>query len=148
MLVNQWQVRITVPVAVHGWLTSNNRKEHMAQGRRVKAYRRAAADAGRRAGLPMEVSGVSLHFDCYYVTAAPPVRDHLNMEPTIKALTDGLGPEQGFLRQGRSMWNPGCGFLIDDSDKHVLAQTWDLIRDPAPGAVPYVILTIRRENAT
>jgi hypothetical protein len=146
MLVNWWQVQIPVPVAVHGWLTSNNRKEQMAQSRRVKAYRRAAADAGRRAGLPMEVSGVSLHFDCYYVTAMAPVRDRLNLEPTIKALTDGLGPERGFLRQGKPLWNPGCGFLVDDSDKHVLAQTWALIRDDRPGALPYVVLTIRRES--
>ena len=145
--VNWWQIRIPLAaeVAAHGWLTSNNREGHpIAQSRRVKAFRRAAADAGRKAGLPVGVSGVSLHFDCSYVTAIAPVRDRLNLEPTIKALVDGLGPERGFLRQGRSNWVPGCGFLVDDSDKHVINTTWALQRDPAKGALPYVILTIQR----
>lgn len=140
--VNWWRIRIPVPVAAHGWLTSNNHEERYGQAKRVRAYRKAAADAGRRAGLPMGVSGVYLHYRCVYVTPKSPVRDRLNLEPTIKALTDGLGPERGWLRQGRRQWSPGCGFLVDDSDRHVLGTSWDLQREP--DALPYVVLTISR----
>lgn len=90
---------------------------------------------GRRAGLPQHISGVTLHYDLYYTTPRAPIRDHGNIYPTIKALTDGLGSD----RRGA-----GCGFLIDDSDKHVIDTTWALHKASEPNVVPYVILTIRK----
>lgn len=129
--VNQWTVTVVAPAR---WLTENNRRaDPIAQGRDVAKWRGAMAQEGRRLNLPERVSGVTLFYDLYHTGRRPPVRDKLNINPTIKALTDGLGREGS----GR-----GCGFLIDDSDRHVVDTDWAWHRSQE--RVPYVVLTIRK----
>src|SRR5258705_1996941 len=79
---------ITIPFAGK-WLTAN----------RSSTYRYAATDwrnsamvACAAAKLPKGITPVKLHLVCWYETSRAPVRDRLNLSPTIKAIVDGLTP--------------------------------------------------------
>lgn len=123
------------------WLTSNpsSTGNRYGRSRAIKAWRETTALICRAHRLPTGITPVTIQADIYYVRRRP-VRDKLNLAPTIKAIVDGLTPPKVWTRGGRQYRTLGHGFLPDDSDKHVLATTWDL--HPAQG-LPCVELTIR-----
>lgn len=142
-----WQLQ--VPFAGE-WLTANPRStaDRYGRARTIKAWRYAASTTARAAKLPTGITPVTIHaIVCH--TGRPPVRDRLNLSPTIKALVDGLTPERIVVRRDRATGQqkryltPGYGFLPDDSDRHVLATTWELQQLPA--GQPHVLLQITHD---
>jgi hypothetical protein len=129
-----WHVR--VPYAGQ-WLTSN-RTTSYRWGR--KGWRDSVTQACRAAKLPTGITTmVDIHVVAHYV-GRPPVRDRKNLDPTIKALVDGLVPTKVVMREGKRHTRGGYGLLVDDSDKHVRETTWELRRSTT--GQPWVHLTI------
>jgi hypothetical protein len=94
--------------------------------------------ACQQAKLPTGITPVRIHADVFYEGTRPPVRDRLNLAPTLKAIVDGLGPARDFTRKRpdgteKTYHTNGYGFLPDDSDKHVLDTTWTI----APSGARY-----------
>jgi hypothetical protein len=117
------------------WLTSNNSHSvslaaRYAHSEKVRAWRRATVEALQRKRFPTAVSPVTIHLKFFYAGHRP-VRDRLNLEPTVKAIVDGVGPSRRITRDGQTWDTWGYGFLPDDDDKHLLATTWELL--PASG---------------
>lgn len=139
-----WTITIPAPF----WLTANKHLHHHQRSKIVHAWRQATVLACERASLPTDVTPVKLSAIAYYLGTHRPVRDRLNLAPTLKAITDGLTPHQVKQRQGRLVVSEGYGLLPDDSDRHVLDTVWGLERlTPIdrfglPGVVGVVVLTI------
>lgn len=122
---------VTVPFAGQ-WLTSNPKSTTDRWGRSgaVKDWRVSVTLACRAAKLPKDLLvPVTIHAVCWYAGRSP-VRDKINLAPTLKAVVDGLGPERRFTRTFRGnirhYVSPGYGLLVDDDDKHVMDTTWEL----------------------
>lgn len=130
-MAEQREWTITIP-APYEWLTSNIERFHYRRATAVRKWRTATLIACRQARLPLGITPVRITAVAKYAGRRLPVRDRLNLEPTIKAIVDGLTPPKTF-RRGRSWVHlVGYGFLPDDSDKHVLSTDWQLERiDPA-----------------
>lgn len=138
--------QLVVPAPLAGWLTANPRHAGGAwQGRArlIRAWRQATANACLGARMPQGVTPVSITATAYYIGRTAPVRDRLNLAPTMKAIVDGLGPPREFTRKGKLHVSPGYGFLPDDSDRHVRDTSWSLTR----GDWPCVELTITHHRA-
>lgn len=127
-----WRVRI--PYAGQ-WLTSNKPASYRYG---AKEWRHSTMVACHNAKLPKGVTPVKLHLICWYETSRAPVRDRLNLAPTIKAIVDGLSPTVISTRNGRRHTRGGYGLLPDDSDRHVHDTTWAIV----PGLRPFVDLYI------
>jgi hypothetical protein len=129
----QWIVRIAKPLGTP-WLTANVERQHYVRSRYVRAWRQATADACLAARLPYGVSPVTIYAEVHYASRQAPVKDRLNLANTIKAVVDGLTPQK--MRTGKDGIKrpvPGYGFLIDDSDRHVLDTAWSLVRSQDNG---------------
>lgn len=117
------------------WLTAN-RSSHYRYA--STDWRHSAMVACINAKLPKGITPVRLHLVCWYSTSHAPVRDRLNLSPTIKAIVDGLTPTVTRHRNGRPHVRGGYGLLPDDSDKHVLATTWELVKGVRPRVDLYI----------
>lgn len=106
-----WTITITAPCP---WLTANDRRHWAAQAELVKQWRLASCLAARWAKLPTGLDRVRIDAVAHF-RGRPPVRDRDNLQPTLKAVIDGLGPE----KQTKKGKTPGYGLVPDDSDKHL-----------------------------
>lgn len=126
--MTEWTIRIFAPCA---WLTANIERHHLARAAKVKKWRQAVVAACLEAQLPKGVTPVRIHAQVRYAGRAP-VRDRLNLAPTIKAIVDALTPPRPFTKTDKRTGLPreyttvGYGFLPDDNDRHVLETTWAL----------------------
>lgn len=142
----------TIGIPVAQWLTANRDLHYRRRSEVVAGLRTGVVGACHRAGLPTGVTPVRLSAVAQYVGRSAPVRDRLNLAPTIKALVDGLTPQVIKTRKGKHVISAGYGLLPDDSDRHVLDTTWTLQRfDPdgpfdhgLPGYAGLVVLTITK----
>jgi len=108
------------------WLTANTRLRPIQVAGEVRLWRQAVFVACQAAKLPTGITPVRIVAVAHYA-GRPPVRDRLNLAPTIKAVVDGLGPARTLFRNGKpAIRTVGYGFLPDDSDEHVLDTTWKL----------------------
>jgi hypothetical protein len=121
----EWTLVFDMPCE---WLTANIDRDKYKRASLVKRIRAAVVKACEIEGLPKAVGPVTIHGIIHYTSKASPVRDRLNLAPTIKALVDGMTPAKTYTRDGKTHHVPGYGFLADDSDKHVLDTTWELKR--------------------
>lgn len=126
---------ITIPATV--WLTANIERNWHQRAQIVRQWRDATVWACKAGKLPTGITPVRLSALVFYVGRAP-VRDRLNLAPTLKACVDALCPPKTFKRKGVTYVSPGYGLLPDDSDRHVLSTTWEL----TPGVQARVELTI------
>lgn len=131
-----WQVRVPAPAQ---WLTANVDHHRYRRAALVRQWRAATVWACTAAKLPKGVTPVRIHALVQHAGRAP-VRDRLNLAPTIKALVDGLSPSRSFVRAGVTHYTVGYGLLPDDSDAHVLDTTWQLER--AVDGRAAVVLTV------
>jgi hypothetical protein len=127
-----WTIRITAPGR---WLTSNNGAYRWG----ARSWRHATMVSCQGAHLPKGITPVTIHAVCWYVGRSAPVRDNKNLDPTLKAIVDGLTPTVVF-RGARPHTRGGYGLIPDDSDRHVRATTWELRK--AQAGQPWVDLTI------
>lgn len=140
----------TIGVPVMQWLTANRELHYRRRAEIVTTLRSGVVAACHRADLPKGITPVRLSAIAQYTGRSAPVRDRLNLAPTIKAVVDGLTPRVEKWRGGRAVVSLGYGLLPDDSDRHVLDTTWTLARLNAdgpfehglPGYAGLVVLTI------
>jgi hypothetical protein len=118
-----YQLVVTAP---GDWLTANQRRDWRQVADLVRQWRESAVLGCRAARLPKGITPVRIHAVCCYGSRRPPVRDRLNLAPTMKAIVDGLTPQRIHMRSTTPGVSVGYGLLPDDSDKHVLATTWTL----------------------
>lgn len=137
--MRSWTITIPAPGP---WLTANIERFYLGRSAAVRQWREATVWACTAARLPTDITPVTIHAACHYVGRAP-VRDRLNLAPTIKALVDALTPPRTFVRKGKTYTTAGYGLLPDDSDKHVLGTDWQLVK--AVDGVAHVELTVREE---
>lgn len=146
MVSRAWTIGVPIPQ----WLTANRDLHYRRRSEVVASIRAGVFSACTRADLPKGVTPVLLSAVAQYVTPRAPVRDRMNLAPTIKAVVDGLTPQVVKVRKGKPVISVGYGLLPDDSDRHVLDTTWTLQRfDPdgpfnygLPGHAGLVVLTI------
>lgn len=119
---------IEIPFAGE-WLTANRGSRYRHGSNEWRALANIACAHAR---LPRGITPVRLHLVCWYHTARAPVRDRLNLAPTIKAIVDGLTPKVVSSRNGRPHTRGGYGLLPDDSDRHVLETTWTVVLGTRP----------------
>ena len=145
-MIREW----TIGVPIVQWLTANRDLHYRRRSEVVASIRAGVVGACTRGDLPKGVTPVRLSAVAQYVSPRAPVRDRLNLAPTIKACVDGLTPQVVKVRKGKQVISLGYGLLPDDSDRHVLDTTWTLQRfDPdgpfhygLPGWAGLVVLTI------
>jgi len=123
------------------WLTANtlNGPNDMhARARLVRKWRRCACDSCQAGNLPC--GDARLDYIRVAMTARfrgrPPVRDGNagNLDPTKKAVLDGLGPARTRQVNGVTRTSPGWGLIPDDSDKHIESSAIT-IGEPLPKTV-------------
>lgn len=126
---------LTIPAPCQ-WMTSNkgnaaSKRARLAIAHLTRSWRRAAYEAARAAKLPTGLAYVRVEFEARF-RGRSPVRDRWNLYPTIKAVTDGLGPS----RVGpRTPYAVGWGLVPDDDDTHM--EQGDLKIGPRLPAVPF-----------
>jgi hypothetical protein len=132
----QWTLNLLAP---DEWITSNKINgswDRYKTARLTKAWRSASRSACANGALPHGLR----RLDMIRIVAVArfrgraPVRDRNNLEPTLKAVVDGLTPERTIHRKGRTIDVPGWGLIPDDSDKHVESARIS-IGDPLPPSV-------------
>lgn len=140
-----WTVR--VPFAGE-WLTANpaSSTDRYGRSRAIRDWREATAAACMAARLPKDVTPVRLILGVRYAGNRAPVRDRLNLAPTIKAIVDGLCPPKTITRAGRIYRTAGYGLLPDDSDEHVLGTEWTIAASGSERA--WVDVTVIHEPTT
>src|SRR5262249_54533101 len=84
----------------------------------VQLWRGATVDRARLARLPRDLGRIRVEPTAHF-RGRPPVRDSSNLEPTLKACIDGLGPSRILQRKGRRIPVPGYGLIPDDDDAHL-----------------------------
>lgn len=138
-----WAIRVYAPAP---WLTANIERHHYKRSKLVRQWREATRDACLTARLPTGITGpVTVHASVRYQGNRAPVRDRLNLAPTIKALVDALTPSRTFTRAGKTYVTAGFGLLRDDSDRHIAQTTWVMGPSGIAGAawVDLVITEVR-----
>ena len=128
-----WTVTIPAPCR---WMTSNRGNSRSVGGRLAIAHltrqwRFGAYSAAGLAQLPTGLTYVRMDFEARFRGPAP-VRDRMNLYPTIKAAIDGFGPGRV---TARTPYAVGWGLIPDDDDKHL--QMGDLRIGPRLPTVPY-----------
>lgn len=136
--MTEWTLVIPAPA---DWLTANVERYRYRRGALVRAWREATVGQCHVARLPTGVGPVDIAAVIRHPGRAP-VRDRLNLAPTIKAMVDALTPGRTFTRGGRTYTTAGYGLLSDDSDRHVRRTDWRLERDDTLRRAE-VVLTIR-----
>lgn len=146
-----WTLTIMAPGV---WLTANTLNgpnDGPARTRAIRKWREAMYDCCRTGGLPC--GDQRLDYIRVRMTARfrgrPPVRDGNagNLDPTKKAVLDGLGPSRTRKWKGEWRTAPGWGLIPDDSDKH-LESASIVLGEPLPQTViadhpGLLIVTIR-----
>lgn len=143
-----WTLTLLAPCE---WICANRDTAHQWQSRSrlVRKWRQAVVDCCRAGGLPC--GDQRLDYIRVRMTARfrgrPPVRDGNagNLDPTKKAVLDGLGPPRRYGKNPRP--SPGYGLIRDDSDKHVQSASI-VLGEPLPRTViadhpGLLIVTIR-----
>ena len=128
----------TLVVPACEWLTSNTRLRPIQVAAEVRLWRQAVFVACQRDKMPTGITPVRIVAVAHYVGRAP-VRDRLNLAPTMKAIVDGLGPARTITRGRALIRTVGYGFLPDDSDEHVLDTKWTLERTDRQPRVELVL---------
>jgi len=131
-----------IDVAGCEWLTANRNSRYRYGARE---WRDAVIVACTKARLPKGVGPVTISAIAFYADR-PPVRDRLNLAPTIKAIVDGLTEPKVSTRAGIPHTRGGYGLIPDDSDRWVHDTDWALQRS-ADGR-PWVQLTITEVAAS
>lgn len=126
----RWSVRIPQPCP---WLTANIDRDKYQRARLVKAWRAATVNACFALQLPKDITPVTLFAWINHTRPHAPVRDRLNLAPTMKAVVDALTPSRTTQRNGKTFRTHGYGLLPDDSDRHVLDTRWQLQRSTWDG---------------
>lgn len=117
-----WTLVVPAPCA---WLTANDRRDRYTQARLVKLWRTATATYARAAKLPTGLARVRIDVVARFAAGQSPVRDTANLDPTLKAVVDGLGPARtivrtdkatGLVRRTRAA---GHGLIVDDDAAHL-----------------------------
>jgi hypothetical protein len=142
-----WTLEIYAPCA---WLTANVERHYQSRATKVRKWREAVVDVCAIAQLPHGVTPVRIAAAVRYAGRRP-VRDRLNLAPTIKACVDALTPARTFTRGGKTYVTAGYGLLPDDDDRHVVDTVWDLVPiDPfwLRGAIGRVDLKITANAGT
>lgn len=126
---------VTVPARCR-WMTSNKGNARSKGGRMAIAHltrqwRFNAYSAASLAKLPTGLDHVRMDFEARFRGPAP-VRDRMNLYPTIKAVIDGLGPSR---ISARTPYAVGWGLIPDDDDTHLTMG--DLRIGPKLPTVPY-----------
>lgn len=129
-----WTWCIEIPFAGQ-WLTANRASRYRYGAR---DWRHSTMVACQKARLPKGITPVRLHAICWYASPRAPVRDNQNLAPTLKAIVDGLTPTVISTRAGKPHTRGGYGLIPDDSDRHVLSTTWEIV----PGTRPRVDLFV------
>lgn len=136
--MSEWTLTIPAP---GNWLTANIERNRFRRGALVKAWREATVAQCRAGRLPTGITPVDIAAVVRH-PGRPPVRDRLNLAPTIKAIVDALTPSRTFTRNGTTYRTVGYGLLPDDSDRHIRRTDWHLERDNQLRRAQ-VVLTIR-----
>lgn len=123
------EYRVSVLAPPGGWLTANRERFRYTRARLVRDWRENTVAACTSARLPQGMpTPVRIVATIVWAGQRPPVRDRLNLAPTVKAVVDGLGPAVTITRGKRTYRTAGYGLLPDDSDQHVLDTTIALQR--------------------
>lgn len=95
----------------------NSRLAAIARSRQIAQIRAHVATLGKNAKLPSAVpyATITLH----YRPRDNKPRDTVNLAPTLKAAIDGLCPLKVVKTKRGYNTHAGCGFLVDDSTRHV-----------------------------
>lgn len=119
-----WRLALVAPCP---WLTSNTLNgpaDIPIRSRRVAKWRKTMCDCCG-GSEPLPTGGQRLDYIRVQMVARflgrPPVRDGNagNLDPTKKAVLDGLGPARTRKVNGTVRTYPGWGLIPDDSDKHI-----------------------------
>jgi hypothetical protein len=135
---------VYVPAA-QAWLTANIERFRYRRAELVRDWREATWLACREMKLPTGITPVTIHAVCRYVGRRP-VRDNMNLAPTLKAVVDGLTPPRTTVRKGKTFRTVGYGLIPDDSDSHVRRITWELKPADARGARIELTITHHMEG--
>lgn len=138
----QWTLTIQAPAP---WVTANHRGHTRNIARAIRPWREAAYWAAKYANLPKGLALVQIDTVARFRGRAP-VRDRLNLYPTIKAVVDGLGPRREIhYKDGRRAVAVGYGLVPDDDDKHVHGPTIEIgpkLTDVKIGPIGELVVTI------
>lgn len=95
----------------------NTRLSSILRSKTIGEIRADVAVLGKAAKLPAGVPYATITM--HYRPRDNRARDTINLAPTLKACVDGLCPPK--VVKARHGWNvhAGCGFLRDDSTRHV-----------------------------
>lgn len=118
-MARTWTLEFKAPCA---WLTANKVYSTYSTYKRaelVRTWRAATKQYATQARLPQGLRRVRIDIMARFQGAGP-VRDTRNLEPTIKAVIDGLGPQRVRTVQGVRHVSPGYGLVPDDSDRYVV----------------------------
>lgn len=133
-----WTLTIAAPCP---WPTANGRGHTIAISHLVRPWRKAAFEAAMVARLPKGLDRVRIETEARFPGRAP-VRDRLNLYPTIKSVVDGLGPSRVSLRTPHAV---GWGLVMDDDDQHVdgpYIAIGPKLTNAAPGTLGQLTVTI------
>lgn len=131
-----WTLTLLAPGV---WLTANTLNgahDGPARARAIRAWRQAIVEACRAGHLPsgeQRLDYIRVQMSARF-RGRPPVRDGNagNLDPTKKAVLDGLCPPRRYGRNPRP--SPGYGLIPDDRDKHVESASI-VLGEPLPRAV-------------
>lgn len=133
--MSRWTLVIPAPAE---WLTANKINGTWSKWKRAeltRLWRGATVNYAAQARLPRGLSRISVAGVAQF-WGKPPVRDRKNLEPTMKAVVDGLGPSRLLNRGGKLIHVPGYGLIDDDDDAHLEDSTL-IIGESLGPAKPY-----------
>lgn len=133
-----WTLTLMAPCV---WLTANTLNgpnDGPARSRAIRLWRKAMCDCCRAGNLPcgdQRLDLIRVRMTARF-RGRPPVRDGNagNLDPTKKAVLDGLGPERNRMWKGELRKFAGWGLIPDDSDKH-LESASIVVGEPLPPTV-------------
>lgn len=133
--MDQWTLVIPAPAE---WLTANKLNNSWSKWKRAeltRQWRGATVNYATQARLPRGLGRVRVDAVAQF-WGPPPVRDRKNLEPTMKAVVDGLGPSRTMKRGNKITHSPGYGLIDDDDDIHLEDSTLVIGESLGP-AKPY-----------
>lgn len=143
MTGRRWTITVPAPC---DWITANDKRHWTDKAGLVKQWRDATYLQAKKAKLPTGLTKVRIDVVVQFA-GRPPVRDLINIAPTLKAAADGLGPAHvGTTRSTGAYAAAGYGLIPDDDLTHLDGPHWT-IGDPMPakayGPKGQLVLTIR-----
>lgn len=109
------------------WITSNDltKMNRYRRATLVKAWRSATVNYAVQARLPQGLDRVGIAAVARF-WGRPPVRDTMNLWPTLKAVVDGLGRTSQRTVKGVTHISPGYGLIPDDNNKHLIRTNLEM----------------------